>query len=286
MKYQKHVLGVRIRKKRYAHSRKLMKNGVEADAVSLPRCWKRFHAEGACLAIRAKCRIKFAKACHYGIHLAFHIVDLNKLRRPETMVPVTSISLLKVLGEDSQSPRWREFLRMYASTIDGFLFKHFPTVDAEDVVQETLRALVEKLPLYEYDPDTKGHFRNYLIGIVRFKAIEQLKRRKREADLRVELEANAQFEWECEKQSYSVDLRNWQREAYEAALAQFMADKSISTRDKEIFRRVALQGESPEDVAAIFDIKRNNVDQIKARMVAKLKELALRYAGICDDAVK
>ena len=198
------------------------------------------------------------------------------------MVPVTSISLLKVLGEDSQSPRWREFLRMYASTIDGFLFKHFPTVDAEDVVQETLRALVEKLPLYEYEPDTKGHFRNYLIGIVRFKAIEQLKRRKREADLRVELEANAQFEWECEKQSYSVDLRDWQREAYEAALAQFMADKSISTRDKEIFRRVALQGESPEDVATIFDIKRNNVDQIKARMVAKLKELALRYAGICD----
>ena len=198
------------------------------------------------------------------------------------MVPVTSISLLKVLGEDSQSPRWREFLRMYASTIDGFLFKHFPTVDAEDVVQETLRALVEKLPLYEYEPDTKGHFRNYLIGIVRFKAIEQLKRRRREADLRVELEANAQFEWECEKQSYSVDLRDWQREAYEAALAQFMADKSISTRDKEIFRRVALQGESPEDVAAIFDIKRNNVDQIKARMVAKLKELALRYAGICD----
>ena len=202
------------------------------------------------------------------------------------MVPVTSISLLKVLGEDSQSPRWREFLRMYASTIDGFLFKHFPTVDAEDVVQETLRALVEKLPLYEYEPDTKGHFRNYLIGIVRFKAIEQLKRRKREADLRVELEANAQFEWECEMQSYSGDLRDWQREAYEAALAQFMADKSISTRDKEIFRRVALQGESPEDVAAIFDIKRNNVDQIKARMVAKLKELALRYAGICDDAVK
>ena len=202
------------------------------------------------------------------------------------MVPVTSISLLKVLGEDSQPPRWREFLRMYASTIDGFLFKHFPTVDAEDVMQETLRALVEKLPLYEYEPDTKGHFRNYLIGIVRFKAIEQLKRRRREADLRVELEANAQFEWECEMQSYSVDLRDWQREAYEAALAQFMADKSISTRDKEIFRRVALQGESPEDVAAIFDIKRNNVDQIKARMVAKLKELALRYAGICDDAVK
>ena len=59
-----------------------------------------------------------------------------------------------------------------------------------------------------------------------------------------------------------------------------MADRSISTRDKEIFRRVALQGESPNDVADIFNIKRNNVDQIKARMVAKLRKLALKYVGI------
>ena len=199
------------------------------------------------------------------------------------MVPVTSISLLKVLGEDSQSPRWTEFARKYASTIDGFLCRYFPTVDADEVVNETLIALVNKLPLYEYDPDTKGHFRNYLIGIVRFKAIEQLKRRKREAEFKEELETKAKLDWEYGQQSYSVDLRNWQREAYEAALAQFMADKSISTRDKEIFRRVALRGESPEEVAAIFGIKRNNVDQIKARMVAKLKELALRYADICGE---
>lgn len=199
------------------------------------------------------------------------------------MAPVTSISLLRVLGEDSQSPRWTEFARLYASTIDGFLFKYFPQVDAEEVVNETLVALVEKLPLYEYDPDTKGHFRNYLIGIVRFKAIEQLKRYKRDSGLKTALETEAQLSWEYEKQSYFVDLRDWQKEAYEAALAQFMADKSISTRDKEIFRRIALRGESPEDVAAIFGIKRNNVDQIKARMVARLRDLALKYAGVCGE---
>lgn len=198
-------------------------------------------------------------------------------------VPVTSVSLLKVLGEDSQSPRWTEFANKYASIIDGFLYKYFPSVEASDVVNETLMALVEKLPLYEYDPDTKGHFRNYLIGIVRFKAIEQIKKRKRESDIREAVETNAKLEWEYEKESYSVDLRDWRREAYEAALTQFLADDKISTRDKEIFRRVALRGESPEDVAKIFEIKRNNVDQIKARMVAKLKELALRYASVCDE---
>ena len=197
-------------------------------------------------------------------------------------VPVTSISLLKVLGEDAQSPRWTEFANKYASTIEGFLFKYLPMVDAEEVVNETLIALVEKLPLYEYDPDTRGHFRNYLIGIVRFKAIEQLKKRKQEAALKEALETKAQLDWEYEKQAYSVDLRNWQREAYEAALAQFMADPKLSARDKEIFRRTALQGESPETVAALFGITRNNVDQIKARMLAKLKELALQYANICN----
>ncbi len=200
------------------------------------------------------------------------------------MIPITSVSLLKVLGEDAQSPRWTEFANMYASTIDGFLFKYFPTVDAAEVVNDTLLALVEKLPVYEYDPDVKGHFRNYLIGIVRFKAIEQLKRRKRDAELMEALETQAQLNWEYERQSYSVDLRNWQREAYEAALAQFMADPGLSDRDKDIFRRVALRGESPEDVAKMFGIKRNNVDQIKARMVAKLKELALRYANVCGGA--
>ena len=197
-------------------------------------------------------------------------------------VPVTSMTLLKVLGDDAQSPRWTEFANKYASTIDGFLFKYFPSVDAADVVNETLIALVKKLPVYVYDPDTKGHFRNFLIGIVRYKAIEQIKKRKQEADRREALETQALLKWEYEKQSYSVDLRDWQREAYEAALAQFMADPGISARDKEIFRRVALRGESPEDVAGIFDIKRNNVDQIKARMVAKLKELALRYAEVCE----
>lgn len=198
-------------------------------------------------------------------------------------VPVTSVSLLKVLGQDAQSPRWTEFARLYASTIEGFLYKYFPTVDAAEVVNETLIALVGKLPMYQYDPDVKGHFRNYLIGIVRFKAIEQLKKRRREAEVRDSLETRAKLEWEYESQAYAVDLRDWQREAYEAALGQFMADPAISARDKEVFRRVALCGESPVDVAQLFDLTRNNVDQIKSRLVQKLKSLALAYANVCGE---
>ena len=198
------------------------------------------------------------------------------------MIPVTSISLLKVLGEDAQSPRWTEFAKKYASTIDGFLIAKFPGVDREEVVNDTLIVLTKKLPLYEYDPDTKGHFRNFLIGIVRRKAQEWLNKRTRDQKRKVALEEKAWLEWEYEKQSYSADLRDWRKEAYEAALTQFMASPNLSSRDKEIFRRTALKGESPADVAEIFGITRNNVDQIKARMLAKLKELALKYANVCD----
>lgn len=157
---------------------------------------------------------------------------------------------------------------------------YFPTVDAAEAVNETLIALTEKLPLYQYDPDDKGHFRNYLIGIVRFKAIEQLKRQKRSAELKQHVKEQA-FEWTYQSRSYKADLTDWQKDAYESALQQFFANPDVSTRDKEIFRRIIRRGEKPEEVAGVFGITRNNVDQIMARTRARLKELALQYASVC-----
>ena len=194
--------------------------------------------------------------------------------------PVTSLSLIRVLGEDAQSPRWTEFANKYAAMIDGFLCKYFPTVDAAEAVNETLIALTEKLPLYQYDPDDKGHFRNYLIGIVRFKAIEQLKRQKRSAELKQHVKEQA-FEWTYQSRSYKADLTDWQKDAYESALQQFFTNPDVSPRDKEIFRRIIRRGEKPEEVAGVFGITRNNVDQIMARTRARLKELALQYASVC-----
>ena len=194
---------------------------------------------------------------------------------------VTSKSLIKVLGRDAESPRWTEFANKYASLIDGFLGKYFPTVDAAEAVNETLIALTEKLPLYRYDPDEKGHFRNYLIGIVRYKAIEQLKRQKRDGDLKARIREQA-FEWTYQARSYKADLSDWQKDAYESALQQFFANPDVSTRDKEIFGRIIRCGEKPEEVASVFGITRNSVDQIMARTRARLKELALQYAAVCN----
>ena len=53
----------------------------------------------------------------------------------------------------------------------AFLQAHFPTVEADDMIQETLIALVKCLPSYRYVPDKHGYFHNYLMGIVKHKAL-------------------------------------------------------------------------------------------------------------------
>ena len=60
---------------------------------------------------------------------------------------------------------------------------------------------------------------------------------------------------------------------FEAAVTQLMADDSISSATREIFRHVVLMHEKPAQVAAEFGTTRNNVDQIKNRMINRLSEL-------------
>ena len=160
--------------------------------------------------------------------------------------------------------------------MESFLAQQFPSVDADDVMQETLIVIARVLPDYHYAPDTKGHFRNYLLGILKNKAREELKRRGRAAKAD---EAAKEFVDISPKASpqdgYDED---WRIAAYEVALQQLLADPRHTERTRQIFIRTALKGESPASVAALFGTTRNNVDQTKKRMMAELRELATRLA--------
>ncbi len=178
----------------------------------------------------------------------------------------TSTTLLKAIGADADSPRWTEFVARYKPVMESFLAERFPDVDAEEVMQETLIVIARKLPNYRYAPDDKGHFGNYLLGILKNKAREELKRQGKAVDL---------AEGAANDREPSTG-RDWRVEAYEVALQQLLADPRHSERTRQIFIRTALKGESPVSVAALFGTTRNNVDQTKNRMTAELKELARR----------
>ena len=191
----------------------------------------------------------------------------------QTSTPKTSESLLIAIASNPGSTRWAEFVKRYEPMMRAYLAARFPAIDADDAIQETLCALMALLPSYRYAPDETGLFRSYLTGVLRNKAMMAIRANAR----RIRREQAAAEAGEAESgdaENVEEADRDFRHSAYELALREFFAAKSVLPRTKEIFRRVALGGESPAKVAEDYGIARNAVDQIKARSTAKIRKLA------------
>ena len=182
-------------------------------------------------------------------------------------VPQTSETLLNDLARDSQHARWGEFVARYRPMMVGFLQSKFPTLEADDILQETLVALARALPDYHYAAGEHGAFHNYLTGILRHKALKALERKQRHTAL-LDAYAREPIAHDSDSKAFQSD---WRKSLYEIALGQYLADESVALRTRQIFERVAIVGEKPEAVAQAFGLKRNAIDQIKSRGIASLK---------------
>ena len=215
-------------------------------------------------------------------------------------IPETSTTLLRDLAQDSQHARWGEFVARYRPMMEAFMRERFPSVEADDVIQETLIALIKAFPVYHYSPEEKGHFRNYLTGILRNKALKSLRDERRQAEIVAELRSvedaapypdgnmvgrgvPTRRDGRAASPLAAVDEQSWRESIFEIALQQLFADGSIADRTKQVFRRVAVNGEKPDDVAVSFGIERNAVDQMKARMMTRLRELVAALEKVYGD---
>ena len=166
----------------------------------------------------------------------------------------------------------------YRPMMEAFLRERFPAVDADDVIQETLVALCAALPSYHYVPDEKGHFHNYLTGILRNKALRHLHKERRQTEIaeavgsRVPRDRDGMAGGALPAEA-SADEPTWREAILEIALQQLLNDESIRQQTRQVFLRVAVNGEKPEEVAAAFGIKRNAVDLIRSRMMTSLRSL-------------
>ena len=200
-------------------------------------------------------------------------------------IPTTSTTLLRNIAHDSQHARWSEFVARYRPMMEAFLREYFPSVEADDVIQETLIAVCAALPSYRYAPEEKGHFRNYLTGILRNKALRQLSKDHRQAELAEMVGSRVPRDrgraGRASLPDSADDEQSWREALLEIALQQLLNDESIQSRTRQVFLRVAVNGDSPNDVADAFGIERNAVDQIKNRMMSRLRKLvaALEKAG-------
>ena len=66
------------------------------------------------------------------------------------LIPETSTTLLKDIAQDAQHVRWNEFVARYRPMMEAFMRERFPTLEADDVIQETLIELIRVFPIYHY----------------------------------------------------------------------------------------------------------------------------------------
>ena len=193
------------------------------------------------------------------------------------MVPTTSTTLLRQIGGAVRHARWAEFIARYAATCRQYLRRHFPSLEADDILQETFSALAQALPNYHYAPEEKGHFRNYLVGVLRNKALMALRKQKRDAEILAgyadSMESRRLGGEMGGTRSCASATDDWHKAVFEVALQQLMADPAIHDRTKQIFIRTAIRQEPPDAVAEALGVSRNVVDQQKRRTLAKFKAL-------------
>lgn len=193
------------------------------------------------------------------------------------IAPDTSTTLLRDLAGRADHPRWGEFVVRYRPLMESYLHEWFPSLEMDDLIQETFVAIAKTLPDYRYVPDEKGHFHNYLTGILHHKALNALKRQNR----RNEVTREYALDPSARGIGNDADVEKWRETVCEVALQQLLADPSVTGRKRQIFMRTAMKGESPEDVAASLAVSQAVVDQTKKRMMDRLRELVerLKHAG-------
>ena len=184
-------------------------------------------------------------------------------------VPATSTTLLRDLT-DSQHVRWGEFVRRYRPMMESYLRSRYPDLEAEDIISETLTALVGVLKDYRYSPDETGSFHNYPTGILKHKALYRRRVAARHAKDVVAFRDSAE---RVDDSRVKDEEQKWKETVFAIAVRQLMADETIQDRTKQVFLRVAINHESPDAVADSFGLKRNAVDQMKSRMMTKLREI-------------
>ena len=170
------------------------------------------------------------------------------------------------------------FYSRYQPMMLAYLRERFPSLDADDIIQETFAALANILPDYQYDPEKKGAFHNFLTGVLRNKALCALdaSRRQMAIEERMQLATTVNGK-SVHEQSY----RDWRENLFEVALQQLLADESIHDRTKQAFIRTAINGESIEVVADSLGVQRNTVDCMRSRTLQQLREIVEKLKDLC-----
>lgn len=180
----------------------------------------------------------------------------------------TRESLLSRLKDGTHEGDWREFFETYWKLIYNAARRRGLTdTEAEDVVQETMVALVKNISKFEYDPK-RGSFKNWLMNLTQWKIVDQFRKRDRAVhlDTTFDVAVDSEFEdrWSAE---WHLNI---------ASEAARRVKTKVSPRAFQAYTTNVVQGRGPRTTATLLKMSVPAVYMATFKVRKLLKAEALR----------
>jgi RNA polymerase sigma-70 factor (ECF subfamily) len=189
-------------------------------------------------------------------------------------MPETSVSLLDRLRKRPVAGDWQRLVDLYTPWLDTWLCRQgVSPADADDLVQEVLSVVVREVPGFRHD-QRKGAFRCWLRTI----AVNRLRAFWRSRQTHAVATGDSDMEQRLDElaDSNSSLSRLWDQEHDQHVLKRLLelVEPEFAQATWQAFRRVALEGARPAEVAAELGLSGNAVLLAKSRVLRRLREEA------------
>ena len=187
----------------------------------------------------------------------------------------TRATLLERIHNLADQSSWREFFDTYWRLIYGVARQAGLTdVEAQDVVQETMVAVVKHIPSFKYDPEI-GSFKTWLLNMTRWRIHDQLRKRgpvvqKRPADENGT--GTSTVERVIDPNSPDMDQvweAEWKKTLFDAAVVK--VKQRMDPQKYQIFDFYVNKEWAPEKVAKAFGVSVDHVYLAKHRVAEMIR---------------
>ena len=188
----------------------------------------------------------------------------------------TRSTLLVRLKDLEDQEAWYDFFETYWKLIFNFAIKaDLDESDAEDAVQETVRAVARRMPEFEYNRQ-RGSFRSWLLTLTHRRVIDHFRHAERHGGREtIGVEPGELAGHSSTVPSDLEQLWNdeWQQWLVDMALEQ--VKQKVNARQYQIFYAYVIREWEVAAVIETFDTNRDQVYQAKSR-VGKLFDAAVK----------
>ena len=194
---------------------------------------------------------------------------------------ITSSTLLRSLRDTGDAARWAYFEKTYSHFIKSILYGLLGRYGSlqpemfEDVMQETMIALMKQFPTFEYDRN-KGTFRGYLYGIVVNKVKTLLRKHAKDRKLQISSEVT---DIALERQSMESDADavaerlEITHEIWVLLLRRVFDGSRYTCQSQEVFTALVSGTYSVDELAQKYGMKPNAIYQLRSRVMRDIKAI-------------